>query len=104
MEQELMTRMRLLNVAMVRIGNSPFVVLGEDVLPERINKKGTLNGDSDVDLLSPERGSLRKSVTKCNITLTSLPATIAAIKSNGIQIAKMQESQITCGIKHLQNH
>jgi len=76
-----MTRMRLLNVAMVWIGNSLFVILGsEDVLPERINKKGTLNGDSDVDLLSPVKGSLRKSVTKCNITLTSLPATIAAIK------------------------
>ncbi|KAJ6881109.1 hypothetical protein NC651_027836 [Populus alba x Populus x berolinensis] len=33
---------------------------GEDVLPERINKKGTLN----VDLLSPEKGSLRKSVAE----------------------------------------
>jgi len=60
MEQELMTRMRLLNVAMVWIGNSLFVILGEDVLPERINNKGTLN----VDLLSPEKGSLRKSVAE----------------------------------------
>nr|TKS04030.1 hypothetical protein D5086_0000147190 [Populus alba] len=41
-------------------GNSLFVILGEDVLPERINKKGTLN----VDLLSPEKGSLRKSVAE----------------------------------------
>ena len=49
-----MTRMRLLNVAMVWIGNSLFVILGEDVLPERINKKGTLN----IDLLSPEKGLL----------------------------------------------
>ena len=52
--------MRLLNVAMVWIGNSRFVILGEDVLPERINKKGTLN----VDLLSREKGSLRKSVAE----------------------------------------
>ena len=36
------------------------MILGEDVLPERINNKGTLN----VDLLSPEKGSLRKSVAE----------------------------------------
>jgi hypothetical protein len=37
-----------------------FLKINKDVLPERINKKGTLN----VDLLSREKGSLRKSVAE----------------------------------------